>query len=181
MNENKEQYSNLRKQNFVILPNFLSEEEITWSYDYFDRYIAAFKVKGDAQVKKSSSMYNFMPFVQILCNKTEKVSRILGVNVLPTYCFARKYYTNAELRSHMDREACEISLSIHLDGDKDWELYIKGTPVTLNRGDAVLYWGYDDKHWREPYTGHSYTNLFLHYVRLMGPFSEHVFDAKILK
>ena len=178
MNEDLEKYDELRKNKFLVIPNFLTTEEVKWSYDYFDRFVREFKTPGDKQCWESSGKYNFMPFVQILCNKTQKVSESIGVNVVPSYCYARKYYNGAELKRHVDRPACEISLSVHLEGDEEWALYVKGTPIHLKKGDAVLYWGMEDEHWRDVYTGEHYTNVFLHYVRLFGPHSDQVFDLQ---
>ncbi len=171
-----EKYNLLREKQFLVIPNFLDKNEVTWAFNLYNKLVTEYNISGDKQCVKSSSKYNFQPFLQILSNKTEKISDIVGVNVLPTYCFARKYYNEAVLVKHKDREACEISLSIHLDGDKNWDLIIKDIPIKLNKGDAVLYWGHEDEHWREPYTGNSYTNLFLHYVRTFGPYGKYFFD-----
>jgi len=178
MYDNPEKYQKLKDKKYLVIPNFISQEEVTWYLDYFNRYVEQFKIGNDSMVENCSSKYNFVPFVQLLCYKTEIVSSIVGANLLPTYAFGRTYYKNSDLKKHKDRPACEVSLSVHLEGDKEWNLFIEGCPVTLNEGDAVLYWGYDDEHWRDKYEGEKYTNVFLHYVRTFGPFCNHVFDIK---
>lgn len=178
MNDNKEKYQKLRNQGFIVIPNFLTREEVDWYYGYFNQFIEDNNVRGDNMCPNSHSLYNFVPFVHLLSNKTEKVSKIVGVNILPTYSYARRYYNGDILKKHVDRPACQISLSVHLDGDEEWDLYIKGEPVALGVGDAVLYWGHEDEHWRNPYTGKSYSNVFLHYVRMFSPYSAEFFDIK---
>ncbi|MGB0908713.1 MAG: hypothetical protein ACPGVT_14585, partial [Maricaulaceae bacterium] len=115
MNDNKEKYQKLRNQGFVVIPNFLTREEVDWYYGYFNQFIEDNDVKGDRMCPTSHSLYNFVPFVHLLANKTEKVSKIVGVNILPTYAYARRYYNGDILKKHVDRAACQISLSVHLD------------------------------------------------------------------
>jgi predicted 2-oxoglutarate/Fe(II)-dependent dioxygenase YbiX len=100
---------------------------------------------------------------------------------LPTYSYARVYKKGDVLAKHVDRDACEISLTIHLDGDEDWSIYIENPsgdkiPVTLKSGDALLYLGCTAPHWRESFTGNFYSQVFLHYVRSNDKKSYTYFD-----
>ena len=94
-----------------------------------------------------------------------------------SYYYDRYYFPGQELTKHADRDACEISVSIHIstnlpDDLKDWEFKIK-TPDTytdkkkkdtvlvpgeeralvLNPGDGIIYSGCDRPHWRDPMPG----------------------------
>ena len=120
---------------------------------------------------------------RILCEKTNEVSRLMGEKVLPTYSYARVYKNGAILEPHVDRKACEISITVNLDADKIWPIWIL-TPtkekrcVQLNPGDAMLYLGCAAPHWREEFTGQWCSQVFLHYVRSRGPYNNVYFDKK---
>jgi Rps23 Pro-64 3,4-dihydroxylase Tpa1-like proline 4-hydroxylase len=91
------------------------------------------------------------------------------------------YKNGSELLRHTDRDACEISLTLHLHGDSTWPIWIE-TPngeqrsVDLNPGDAMIYLGRTAPHWRDRYEGEYYTQVFLHYVRSRGDCAYAYFD-----
>ena len=102
-----------------------------------------------------------------------KLEKIIGRKLYNTYYYDRFYYPGQELTKHADRDACEISVSVHvstnLEGkDADWPFQIK-TPDTytdkkkttvlvpgenrsaiLKPGDGLLYKGCERPHWRDP-------------------------------
>ena len=101
-----------------------------------------------------------------------KLEKIIGRTLYNTYYYDRFYFPGQELTRHADRDACEISVSIHVstnlpDKLKDWPFKIK-TPDTytddkktavlipgeersaiLNPGDGLLYKGCERPHWRD--------------------------------
>jgi len=100
-----------------------------------------------------------------------------GDKLLPTYNYTRIYKNGSDLPKHKDRTACEVSLSIHLDGDAPSKFYIRDknkriVGVDLEPGDAIVYDGPNAEHWRDPYEGESYVQTFHHYV-FSGGKSEH--------
>jgi Rps23 Pro-64 3,4-dihydroxylase Tpa1-like proline 4-hydroxylase len=174
---NKELFEN----NYVVLTNFISKERSTNLSFEFLKYCKENNLQGDSQAPNSYSEYNYMPFLELLCEKTPEVSLILGEPVLPTYSYSRVYKNGSELVNHTDRDACEISLTLHLHGDSSWPIWIE-TPsgekrsVNLNPGDAMLYLGKIAPHWRDPYDGEYYSQVFLHYVRSRGDCAYAYFD-----
>jgi hypothetical protein len=115
-----------------------------------------------------------------------------GLELVPTYSYARIYKHGDILKRHKDRPSCEISTTIHLGGDP-WSIFIDGTgqdnvideykgiikpgapagtEVMLNVGDMLVYSGCELEHWREPFKGNTCAQVFLHYNHLNGPFSE---------
>ena len=132
-----------------------------------------------SQVIGADIVYNSMPLLELLCEKTPIVSRLLGEPVLPTYVFARVYGKGSRLVRHSDRPACEISLSLSLAATHKWPLCIaaaKGDAcVDLSPGDAMLYFGNID-HWRDEFKGKKVVQTFLHYVRSRGGNAAHYFD-----
>jgi len=167
--------------NYIYLPNFIDNLTASNLAKEFRQFTIENNSVGDSQAPNSLIEYNYIGFLELLCEKTPEVSKFLGEKVLPTYSYARVYRNNCELLSHTDREACEISLTIHLDGDSEWPINIRkpnGEVVSLNlrTGDAMMYLGCEAEHWREPYKGKEYIQVFLHYVRSRGENSFAYFD-----
>ena len=149
----KKQFDNL---GFVIIRNFISKnkaKKLSKEFrDFCDKNPN--ETQPDNQVKRAPAYYNHSAFVELLSSKTAKVSKLIGERVLPSYCYARVYTEKCVLEKHTDRPACEVSLTVHLDGDKEWEFFIedktgKVNKVVLNMGDAVLYAAQDVPHWRD--------------------------------
>jgi hypothetical protein len=112
------------------------------------------------------------------------VESAAGRRLFPTYSYLRLYQAGNALEPHLDRPACEISLSVHLGQEQpvSWPLWVRGPrgpeAVALEPGDAVLYRGTEVEHWREPYQGRRSAQVFLHYVDQDGPFAEWKFDKR---
>lgn len=175
--------SSLIENNYLVVPNFISIEKALSLSLEFKLYCEKNKLLGDSQVENSFSKYNYISFLELLCEKTPDVSKIIGDTVLPTYSYARIYRKDNILLSHVDREECEISLTINLDCDIPWNILIENPKgeeksITLNPGDAMVYLGRFAKHWREKFEGNYCTQVFLHYVKSRGEYSNLYFDKK---
>lgn len=173
----------LEENNFVYIPNFLDSEEVKRVTLEFKEYIETNEILEnlDSQVPKSQAEYNFISFLELLTEKTPEVSKLIGERVLPTYAYSRIYKKDAVLHRHHDREACEVSVTVHLGGDNNWPIYIQKpngevASLELKPGDAMIYLGCDADHWREPYQGTEYVQVFLHYVRSRGDKAWAFFD-----
>ncbi|MAE56355.1 MAG: hypothetical protein CMK23_10205 [Porticoccaceae bacterium] len=93
--------------------------------------------------------------------------------IYPSYSYYIVYENEARLDPHVDKDACEISVTVptgYLYGDSDkrdlWPLYLDGKPIELDIGDAVLYTQEPKKitHWRKPFGGIYQVQLLFHYV-----------------
>lgn len=173
----------LIENNYVHIPGFISPERAKILAKNFENFCKENNIGGDEQIPISSSTYNYIDFLELLCNSTPEVGEFIGENVLPSYTYSRVYKKGAELLVHKDRDACEISLTVHLDGDKEWPIFIKnpkGETISLNlkSGDAMIYLGCEAEHWRESYEGDKYVQVFLHYVRSRGEKCYAYFDKK---
>lgn len=173
----------LWSKNYTIIPGFLDSCAAKELSDEFREFAYKEGLEGDGQVSQSECAYNYLPFLEILCQKCPEVSIAIGETVLPTYTYARVYKNGATLEGHTDRNECEISLTVNLDGDEDWPIWIetpdgKEVRVSLKPGDAMIYLGCTARHWREEYTGNWYTQCFLHYVRSRGDKVLSVFDSE---
>jgi predicted 2-oxoglutarate/Fe(II)-dependent dioxygenase YbiX len=173
----------LSKNNYLYIPNFIKSKRAKKLAKEFIKFAKDNDLQGDHQAVNSQTSYNYIDFLELLCEKTPEVSEFIGETVLPTYTYARVYKEGSVLEKHTDRDACEISLTLHLNGDTSWPIWVEkpnGESVSINlkSGDAMLYLGCDAPHWREQFKGKEYVQVFLHYVRSRGDRSHAYFDKK---
>jgi hypothetical protein len=173
----------LQTRNFVVVPQFISRQRAQALAKSLSQHCAEGSVTADIAVPGASAVYDFLPFVRLLVEKISQVEALSGEKVLPTYSYARLYGHGQALRLHEDRDACELSLTLNLDADEAWPIWLK-TPdgesvsVRLQPGDAVMYLGCQTPHWRDPFEGQFCSQVFLHYVFAFGTRSYAYFDKK---
>jgi hypothetical protein len=174
----------LEQNNFLFVPNFISQEHAQVLQKQFIELEQTGQYSKDNQAPNSPAVYNFKPFLELLCQKTNEVTSLIEEQVLPTYTYARIYKNGEVLARHRDRPACEISLTVNIGGDAPWGISIQKPSseeidLNLNTGDAMLYLGCIADHWRStPFSGQNYSQVFLHYVRSNGPCAWAYFDKK---
>lgn len=176
--------STLKQNNYIVVREFIDTKRALDLGNSFKVFAKENGLQGDPQVPESRVSYNFPLFLELLCEKTHEVSKVVGETVLPTYCYSRVYKNSSDLKPHTDRPSCELSLTVNLGGDKPWEIWIttpegEDVAVLLNPGDAMIYHGGKAKHWRNTYDGEYYTQVFLHYVYSNGEYYGHYFDRKL--
>lgn len=139
----------------------------------------------DSQVPGSEALYGDPAFDTLLGTLTPRVSRMIGIPLLPTYSFVRIYTNGDELTPHVDRPECQHSLTLHLGASSDtpWPIMLvdltgNSVNATLKEGDAVIYQGTTVKHWRQPCEHEWYAQAFLHFVEAGGPYRERIFDRR---
>ena len=80
------------------------------------------------------------------------------------------------LKRHLDRDACEVSLTAAIQvpkGAGPSVLYLKPpnlqeTRVEMFEGDGLIYAGTEVEHWREQFRVDGYIQLFLHFITKQG-------------
>ena len=108
---------------------------------------------------------------------TDLVSAMAGQRVKPSFNFFAAYHRGSTLPPHRDREQCEWSMSVLIDHSPEpadispWPLYLlppntaDATPISIRLGDAILYYGREVRHHREPLVDANYcTYWFFFYV-----------------
>jgi len=124
----------------------------------------------ETQVEGSLAVYSHPQYRSIHSSIRLKLEEILGRKLYNTYYYDRFYFTGQELKVHVDRDACEISVSVNISTNlkECWPIWIK-TPdtykdkskmeiieygenrsVCLNPGDGMIYKGCERPHWRDP-------------------------------
>ena len=139
---------------------------------------------GDTQVEKAFSGGSPAVTETLLDLMTPALSHALNCELYPTYSYLRIYVKGAVLAKHVDRFSCEISatLPIEFNGPGIWPLCIEVggnvKKIELEPGDALIYKGIQIPHWREPFEGERQVQVFLHYVKKYGEYSEFKFDKR---
>ena len=154
---------------------------------------------SDQQVPNTYSHYADMVMETLMMKVLPKMQQETGLQLIPTYSYARIYKRGDILRRHKDRPSCEISTTLNLGGNP-WPIFIdgtgadnvideyknivkpgapEGTKVLLDVGDMLVYSGCELEHWREPFDGDICGQVFLHYNHVNGPFAEkNKFDGR---
>jgi hypothetical protein len=109
--------------------------------------------------------------------KLSTVEKECNLKLFPTYAYWRYYVFGATLGKHTDRPACEISVTACIKKYDNWPIIVEDKSFELEEGDALLYAGCDQLHWRPGiYKGDGMAQVFLHYVNQKGPNKNYAYD-----
>ena len=201
---------------YTVIRNAVSYDLANFCYNYFllkraairfmydNNLIAEHGLHGtweDEQVPGSYSIYADHVMETLLMKVLPVMKEKTGLNLVPTYSYARVYEHGAELKRHKDRPSCEISTTLNLGGDP-WAIYLdptgannvideyknihkpgapEGVKIDLNPGDMLIYSGCELEHWRKPFEGKLCGQVFLHYNHADGPFAKsNLYDKRPL-
>jgi hypothetical protein len=181
--------------NFVFNYFLLKRDAVKYMYDNNITYDnGMLGTWNDSQIPNTYSHYGDHVMETLLVKVLPIMAQETGLNLIPTYSYARVYKKGDILHRHKDRPSCEISTTIHLGGHP-WPIFIDGTgadnilsghetttivkpnapagtKVILDVGDMLVYSGCELEHWREPLEGDMCAQVFLHYNHVNGPFAE---------
>jgi hypothetical protein len=164
---------------------FMYENNITYDNGMFGTWT-------DQQIPNTYSHYADPVMETLLMKVLPVMEKETGLELVPTYSYARAYKKGDILKRHKDRPSCEISTTIHLGGDQ-WSIFIdptgsnnvideyknimkpdapQGVKVDLDVGDMLVYSGCELEHWREEFQGNVCVQVFLHYNHVNGQFAE---------
>lgn len=196
INETKKYFD---ENGYVIIRNFIKPEMTLLLYEYtkskarremFNEayYPELFNIHlngrfDDPQALGAYSLYGDPLMDVLLQNSTDFISKMIEVDLVPTYSYWRLYITGNDLKRHKDRPSCEYSTTLFLgydvsnvdDKNYNWPIFIKSyngeeKSVLLNPGDMVIYKGHDLEHWRDKYEGLNHAQVFLHYNKKNGKY-----------
>jgi len=179
--------------NFIFNYFMLKRDAVKFMYDNNITYdIGMLGTWTDKQVPNTYSHYADPVMETLLMKVRPKMQQETGMQLIPTYSYARIYKKGDILKRHKDRPSCEISCTLNLGGDP-WPIFIdgtgsnnvineeqnlikfnapEGTKVLLEVGDMLVYSGCELEHWREPFEGETCGQVFLHYNHVNGPFAD---------
>jgi len=179
--------------NFCYNYFLLKRDAVSFMYD--NNITAESPILGrwdDPQVPGAYSIYGDFVMETLLMKVLPVMKQKTGMDLIPTYSYARVYQTGSELKRHKDRPSCEISTTLNLGGDP-WPIFIDptgsnnvideyknihkpgappGVEITLEPGDMLMYSGCELEHWRKPFEGKLCGQVFLHYNHADGQFAK---------
>jgi len=213
-------HPDFKKNGYLVARDFFDKTTISLAQTYFDfKYrIINFSEENRINAEKSiisledkhgdiATSYNFYSdqlIESIHLNYGEKTSKLLQINLSPTYTFTRIYEKNDYLLPHIDRPSCEVSATcpITVAGNNPSILYISNykfdnikeksrihtledierrgdyTEIELYPGDALFYSGCDRYHWRKPLQADYLVQFFMHFVETNGVNKDWYFDKR---
>ena len=132
---------------------------------------------NDTQVMGAFSVHGHPPLDSLLCYLRPKIEEVTGKKLFPCYSYARIYRNGHYMVKHIDRAACEYSVTLTLKSDKTpYPLYMDGTPIVIEQGSALVYQGTKIEHWRKIFEGNEHIQVFLHYVDAEGEHADQKYD-----
>ena len=168
----------IEKTKYKVVKNFLSKDELSLAKEYmrfkhFENTSSFDIFQNDCA---DTCFYRDSLTESFLIKKKSIIEEVVKLELYETYSFWRCYTYNADLKPHTDRAACEYSATVSVGSDCKWPIFMDGTPITIDEGDAIVYKGIDAKHWRENFKGDYNLQFFLHYVNKKGPHAKHKYD-----
>ena len=168
---------------FKIIKNFLSQDEIDLLSIYCEVKHRTNQKYFDTKMNNNADTYFYGDPTtdSLLIKKKNLMEKETGKKLLGTYSYWRCYTKNAILKKHKDRPSCEISVTVHINNDEQnnkWPIYMEGTPLYLEKGDAAIYLGCEIEHWRDELKGDYQFQAFLHYVDAEGKNKNYYMDKR---
>ena len=179
--------------NFIFNYFLLKRDAVKFMYDNNVTYdTGLLGTWTDKQIPNTYSHYADPVMETLLMKVLPKMQQETGLELIPTYSYARIYKHGDILKRHKDRPSCEISTTLHLGGD-NWDIFLdptgsdnvideyknihkpnapKGIKISLKPGDMLIYSGCELEHWREPFQGNLCGQVFLHYNHANGPYAK---------
>ena len=130
---------------------------------------------------KSYSGYGNLILEDLLATLTPTVEDITQLKLNPSYSFFSIYQHGDTLEKHIDRDYCEISLSVNLGRDQSntrYPIYIEDQEVNLNPGDGIIYQGNEYYHHRKAFKGTYQCQGFFHWTNKQGEFKDNIYDNR---
>jgi hypothetical protein len=172
----------MKSQNTFQTDGYLLVQGIVDPRDFYS-YLQGLEKQGegslDNKIHGARTFYREKRCEELLEDLRPVIECHTGIKLYKTYSFARLYLMDNILRSHKDRGACEISVTLSLGtSGEPWPIWVldkdeRAIPFVLEPGDALIYRGFDITHWRERNIFGPCAQVFLHYVDQDGPFAIH--------
>ena len=163
-------------QGYVKIPQLLDGEYTRlFISQYYWRNSHLIERHRDLEGVKRTSV-NDLALMRLFHQLSEKlVQSIVPEKIKTSYSFTSAYESGSTLPAHTDRPQCVYNISMMLASQprtslSGWPLFIKHydvvNSVPLEPGDAVIYSGTNDLHWRDkmPENLSSVLGVFFHYV-----------------
>lgn len=174
-----------KQKGCVQVNGFIDPETISTISQYFENKIKRGEWANSID-PTSKLAYYADPLIEVLLLRCkDSVESVCGKELIPTYSYSRVYQSGEQLKPHIDRPSCEVSVTINVANKGEISpIYMQyaNNPESkhmLNPGDAVIYKGCDATHWRLPMSPNQLNVQFmLHYVDKNGPYASYSKDRR---
>jgi len=162
-------------------------EFLALEYEMMEEVCKVLYAGADLSDLEENTFARYAPlmFETLMVKLNPLVAKEWGHELVPVYSYARIYYKGSQLKKHFDRPSSEVSVSVAISKEPEynWPIYIKNEDgveheINLDVGDIVIYSGRKHEHWRNPYEGNKVVQAFLQYVEADGPYSYLKWDTK---
>ena len=162
-------------------------EFLALEYELMEEVCKVLYAGADLSDLEENTFARYAPlmFETLMVKLNPLVAKEWGHELVPVYSYARIYYKGSQLKKHFDRPSSEVSVSVAISKEPEynWPIYIKNEDgveheINLDVGDIVIYSGRRHEHWRNPYEGNKIVQAFLQYVEADGPYSYLKWDTK---
>lgn len=182
----------MHSKQYHIIRGFLTKEEIEHCNRRFDLYLERGILYAD-----DTSIYSCGTMFDDYCeSKRHIVEEAFGKKFYSNYGYGRQYVKDEFLPLHVDRNGCEITMTIAINKSEpydNWPIYYHTASrpshesydlmtlpdnlknvneVILEPGDALVYYGMTVPHWRHPLHYDWHRQVFLHYVEQDGKYKD---------
>jgi len=168
-----------------LLKGFLDVQSVQTISKYMEHSL---RQNRQDSTDDESSLYKTYadPLIEVVLeNVKDDVQLATGLDLIPTYSYSRVYVQGDELKPHVDRPSCEVSVTVHVaTKGAPWPIWMKvpgkePQMYVLEPGDAVVYRGCEVVHWREKAIETEVNAQFmLHYVDANGPYTAFKWDKR---
>ena len=176
-----------RQKRYLFLKGMLPPPLLEYLKVYYAILLADNYFSHDSQCPSSLSLGCDPALDAVMEWIRPEVSRLVGFALAPTYSYTRRYVKSELLKRHVDRAACEISVTTSIQipkGAGPSVMYLKAphakeAKVEMLEGDGCIYAGTEVEHWRKRFRVDGYIQLFLHFVARGGPhYPDLLFDGR---
>ena len=171
-----------RKQGYLFVKDMIDPELGKFLTHVLLRQTCVGNRKGDEQIPGCLAIMDHEVMFETLQERIwPLMEEVTGLELLPTYSYARLYSNGDVLERHSDRPECEISITLQLGRSHhySWPIFMSGNRYDLGEGNGVIYRGYDLEHWRDRCDGppdYYSGQVFMHYVDARGPYADRACD-----
>jgi len=180
VNIHKEQFE---RDGYTVFHNFIDQKDVHRMARRMHYLRQSNGYTVDGQCPGSMAVYSDPIHSEMQEKYRKQLEGTVGLELLPTYTYARWYNPKEVLKKHTDRPACEISMTVTLEYDtfdgNPWPIYAGGGEAfSLQPGSVMIYRGCDVPHWRDQFVGIFQTQAFIHYVDANGPYKKFKYDCR---
>jgi hypothetical protein len=138
----------------MLIPNCLTIEECKTIENRFLQFIAQNPDSNDDENDRKETNFKyhensfglFLPLVNLSIDSSKIISRLNRIinqkysNFVYSHAYLRNYYNGSYLRTHIDREGLDLTLTVNVAGIDTWPIHVSKSSLeelSLKHGDTL--------------------------------------------